>query len=155
FHQQLRRTPFIIWSKDSQIAERISTPMGMSDVLPTLGNMMGFFNQYQLGIDMMNPESVNNKVIFPDGSWVDDTYYYSSSNTKLYSIEGNVVVEEDDEENSTLSAENERIEETIEMSSNIINGDLIRKYNIMLAHNKSKKSKDGSTPEIDNDTKPM
>ena len=45
-----RKVPFIIWTKDMKgTSLNITNPnvMGMYDVMPTLGNMFGFYNQYQ------------------------------------------------------------------------------------------------------------
>ena len=47
-----RKVPFIIWTKDmknSKLNIEVKDVMGMYDVMPTLGNMLGFYNKYQLG----------------------------------------------------------------------------------------------------------
>lgn len=73
-----RKVPFIIWSKDENIGENISTVMGMYDVLPTLSNMFGFENSpYALGNDIIN--SKGNLVPFPNGNWITNNIYYNSS----------------------------------------------------------------------------
>lgn len=126
FLKSLRKTPFIIWSKDGKINDRISTPMGMVDALPTIGNMLGISNPYQLGNDMMSLD--DNLVVFPDASWLDSEFYYSVSSSKLYSLLNNEVLEDVD-----LVHDNEALEGLIELSNNIIQNDLIRLYNIMIA----------------------
>ena len=41
-----RKVPLIIWSKNKKFSETVSTPMGMIDVLPTLGNMLNIRSKY-------------------------------------------------------------------------------------------------------------
>lgn len=126
--QELKRTPFIIWSKDSKVNEIINTPMGMVDALPTLSNMLGLFNPYQLGKDIMTVE--DNTVIFPDGDWLNRESYYSASSSKLFNFN-----REEIEENPDLVALNEDIEKKILLSNNIIQNNLIKFYNGLLANN--------------------
>ena len=40
--------------EEKGINKEISNVMGMYDVMPTLGNMFGFYNKYQLGHDIFN-----------------------------------------------------------------------------------------------------
>lgn len=132
FAKELKRTPFIIWSKDNKVNGNINTPMGMIDAMPTLGNMLGIFNPYQLGVDMM---SVNeNRVIFPDGDWINNDSYYSVASSKLYSFNNDEVIED-----PNLIATNENIEERIQLSNSIIQNNLIRLFNGLLAQNQKVK----------------
>ena len=43
-----KKTPLIIWSKNEQFSTEVNYYMGMIDVMPTLGNMLGFYNKYSL-----------------------------------------------------------------------------------------------------------
>lgn len=128
FAKELKRTPFIIWSKDNIINETIDTPMGMVDALPTLGNMLGIFNPYQLGVDMMSVE--DNTVIFPEGDWLNSKSYYSVGSSKLYSFN-----RDEAEDNPDLIATNENIEQRIQLSNNIIQNNLIQLFNGLVAEN--------------------
>ena len=67
--------------------------MGMYDVLPTLGNMMGFSSNYALGHDIFSVDE--NVVVFPDGNWLTDKMYYNQSNDtgKLLNPDDTVSVE--------------------------------------------------------------
>ncbi|NLJ78808.1 MAG: sulfatase-like hydrolase/transferase [Tissierellia bacterium] len=125
FLKQLRRTPFIIWSKDQAIRKNIDTPMGMLDVLPTLGNMLGVFNPYQMGVDMMSVDT--NRVIFANGDWINEDFYYLVALSELYDIDTNEIVEDVD-----VSIINESVEKRIELSNNIIENDLIKLFNSFL-----------------------
>ena len=128
FAKELKRTPFIIWSKDKKLIGDIDTPMGMVDALPTLGNMLGIFNPYQLGTDIMSTEE--NTVIFPDGDWLNNESYYSVGSSKLYSFETDEVIEDGD-----MITKNEKIEARIQLSNNIIQNNLIQLFNGLVAQN--------------------
>ena len=119
--QKLRRTPFIIWTKDQAINKEVDTPMGMIDALPSLGNMLGIFNEYQLGSDLMNIDE--NTVVFPDGSWIDDEIYYSASTSLYYDHLGKEL-----EEDQTLVDKTQKTEEGLLLSNEIINSDLIKSH---------------------------
>ncbi len=72
-----RSVPFIIWTKDKQYTQTVNTVMGMYDVLPTLGNMLGVYSPYQLGHDVFSyPDNI---VPFPNGNWVTNKVYYNNS----------------------------------------------------------------------------
>ena len=144
FQRQLRRTPLIIWSKDQLVNGVVDTPTGMVDVLPTLGNMLGIFNPYQLGNDIMTVE--NNTVIFPDGSWIDDKSYYSASSTTLYDLATN---EEEIVEEPDLIAESQLAEDKIQLSNNIIQSNLIKTFNVLIAKNKVKRPIEITPTEIE------
>lgn len=126
FNKELKRTPFIIWSKDYEFAKEIDTPMGMVDALPTISNMFGVFNPYQLGIDIMSVE--NNTVVFPNEDWINDEVYYTASNSKYYSLETHDVIEDEGLLMVSKDAENK-----ILLSNNIVQKDLIKYYNRVLA----------------------
>ena len=75
-----KKVPLIIWSKDLEKSKVIDIPMGMIDVLPTLGNMLGIYNEYALGKDIMNIKDGENIVVFQDGSYITSKIYYSAKN---------------------------------------------------------------------------
>ena len=159
---ELKRTPFIIWSKDKELNEVISTPMGMIDALPTIANMLGVYNPYQLGKDIISTEE--NTVVFSNGDWLNKDSYYVSSSSKLYTFEdieniedgendidieddgnnedtidnGDVVDHNDskDDPNFDLNSLNAKAEELIELSNSIIQYDLIRDFNGLLVEDK-------------------
>ena len=83
-----RNTPFIIWSKGGEYEPKeINQVMGMYDVQPTLGNMLGFENKYALGHDIFSiPEDQENVVIFPNGNFITDTVYYDSQKGTYFDL---------------------------------------------------------------------
>ena len=83
-----RKTPFIIWSKGGECEHKeITQVMGMYDIQPTLGNMLGFDNKYALGHDIFSiPEDEENVVIFPNGNFITDTVYYDSQKATYFDL---------------------------------------------------------------------
>ncbi len=116
-----RSVPFIIWTKDDTIKHKeVDKVMGMYDVLPTLGNMLGISSPYQLGSDIFSTDE--NVVIFPDGDWVTDKMYYSSQRDEGVMLHENETVSKD-----YIEKYNKIAEEKIAVSNSIIVYDLIRK----------------------------
>lgn len=83
-----RRVPFIIWSKDHKNYEpvEIDNVAGMYDVLPTLGNMFGFNNEYALGHDLFSSYAKDNIVVFPNANFITNRIYYSNSKQEYFDL---------------------------------------------------------------------
>lgn len=124
--KQVQKTPLIIWTKDQSLKKKVEEPIGMIDVMPTLANMFSIYNPYQLGQDIFNVE--NNTIIFPDGSFVTKDYYYSSSTLKVYDMESNELLSGEKDFNKDFLEKIESIEKTLELSSNLIENNLIRYF---------------------------
>ena len=117
-----RNVPFIIWTKDGKHQEEITKVMGMYDVLPTLGNMLGFDNQYALGHDIFSIDE--NIVVFPDGNWLTDKMYYNHQKE-----EGKMLDESETVSVDYIEKYNKYAEEVISISDSIIVYDLVSKNN--------------------------
>lgn len=118
-----RKVPFIIWTKDESISHKeVKKVMGMYDVMPTLGNMLGIHSPYALGHDIFSTDE--NVVVFPNGDWLTDKMYYSSQVR-----EGKVLNEHDTVSAEYIDKYNQISEESISVSNSIIVYDLIRKNN--------------------------
>ena len=93
-----RKVPFIIWTKESKdnslLNKEVKDVMGMYDVLPTLGNMLGFYYKNSLGHDIFDIKE-NNIVVFPNGNWVTNKVYYNSQKGEYYSFEGTTITEDE------------------------------------------------------------
>ena len=89
-----KNVPLIIWSKDLKEAKTINTPMGMIDVMPTLGNMLNIYNKYALGVDIMGIGNNENTVVFKDGSYITSKIYYSARNSEAYTISNGIITED-------------------------------------------------------------
>ena len=115
-----KKVPFIIWSNDNQYKKEVKIPMGMIDVLPTLGNMLNIKSDYQLGTDIFNITNGDNMVVFTDASYLTSKIYYSSQKNEIYSINNQAVEEE------YIKKHSEKANEIIKISNEIISFDLIK-----------------------------
>ena len=117
-----RKVPFIIWTKDmkgTKLNKEITNVMGMYDAMPTLGNMLGFYNEYALGNDIFNIKE-NNIVVFPNGNWVTNKIYYNSQKGEYLSLVNEAVSEEEIKNN------NEYATKLLDVSNDIIVFDLLK-----------------------------
>lgn len=118
----LRKVPLIIYSKETKnkLHQEVTNVMGMYDVMPTLGNMFGFYNKYQLGHDIFDIKG-NNIVIFPNGNWVTNkVYYYAQTGSYLALTEEEITPDYIKENNSYA-------EKLLNVSNSTIVFDLIKK----------------------------
>ena len=129
-----KKTPLIIWTKNPEVAKKIniknSNVIGMYDIMPTIGNMMGFRNKFALGHDIYDIKE-NNIVIFPNGNFITNKVYYSNTNSSsriLYHKDknGNDIINVDIEENY-IEDYKKYVEELLDVSNDIIIHDLIYK----------------------------
>lgn len=111
-----RKVPLIIWSNDekfqSEYAKTVSTAMGMYDVAPTLGNMLGVYNKYALGSDIIDKK--DNLVAFPNGNFVTNYVYYND-NKEEYKLLKNVPLSDD-----YITKNKEKTKKIIDVSNDII-----------------------------------
>lgn len=119
-----KKVPFIIWTKDREFNLECDTPMGMIDTSVTLGNMLGVYNKYALGKDIMGIDKEDGIVVFKDGSYITDKIYYSAKNNETYAITSGVISEDYIRKNS------EYADKMIEISNNIITYDLLKDLKI-------------------------
>ena len=118
-----RKTPLIIWSKSTENkAKKVSYFMGMYDVMPTLGNMMGFDNKYALGHDIFNIKD-NNIIVFPTSNWLTKDMYYNAQKAEGYAISTGIIGDDYIANNSKYA------EDLLKVSNDILIYDLIRNSN--------------------------
>lgn len=120
-----RKVPFIIWTKDETFSVEVTTPMGMIDAMPTLGNMLGIHSNYSLGTDILSIEDGDNTVTFIDESFLTSKIYYNAPKGEIYSISNEPVTEDYIKERTTYSSN------LIEVSNDIISYDLITELKSM------------------------
>lgn len=116
-----RKVPFIIWSKDMQGTKlnfENKNVMGMYDVVPTLGNMLGFYNPYVLGHDIYAITD-NNIVVFPNGNWINNKLYYNSQKVAYLPLTEDVITEEE------ITHNTEYTNRLLDVSNDIIVFDLL------------------------------
>ena len=118
-----RKVPFIIWTKDmkgTNLNFENKNVMGMYDVVPTLGNMLGFKNKYALGHDIYNIKE-NNIVVFPNGNWVNNKLYYNSQKAEYMPLVEEAISEEE------INSNTEYTNKLLDISNDIIVFDLLNK----------------------------
>lgn len=118
-----RKVPFIIWTKDmkgTNLNFENKNVMGMYDVVPTLGNMLGFKNPYALGHDIYNIKE-NNIVVFPNGNWVNNKLYYNSQKAEYLPLVEEAISEEE------INLNTEYTNKLLDVSNDIIVFDLLNK----------------------------
>ena len=119
YHYELnRKVPLLILTKDQVVQGEVDKVMGMYDVMPTLGNMLGFYNRYALGHDIFEVEG-DNIVVFPNGNWLTDKVYYNSQKGEYMSLKEEVISDDYIREN------NEYTETLLDISNNMIVFDLL------------------------------
>ena len=119
-----RKVPFIIWTKNisgTKYSGNINKVMGIIDVMPTLGNMLGVKNEFALGHDIFSTN--DNVVVFPDGSFITDKVYYDSSSEEYRQLDLNSSISLD-----YLTTNQEYANKMISLSNKIITHNLIKRY---------------------------
>lgn len=114
-----KKTPLIIWSKNEQFSTEVNYYMGMIDVMPTLGNMFGLYNQYALGNDIFEIQD-DNIVVFPNGNFLTNKVYYYNSKEEYKALSLNEPLSEE-----YINKAKAKADEIIDISNDIIVYDLI------------------------------
>lgn len=119
-NELFKNTPLILWTKDNKIKGKVSYPMGMIDVLPTISNMLGIKNEYSLGHDIFEIKN-NNTVVFPNGNFLTSKMYYnySKNETRIF---GEETIDAD-----YIDERKKCTEQILQISDDIIVYDLIEK----------------------------
>ena len=125
-----RKVPLLIWTKDQVVSGTVDYTMGMYDVMPTIGNMLGFYNKYALGHDIFEIKD-DNIVVFPNGNWVSSIMYYNSQKGQ-YKLLKDVAVSDD-----YIIDNNEYAEKLLDVSNKAIVFDLFNPNSEEAAANKN------------------
>ena len=130
-HELNRSVPFFFWSKNDnqKINKTITNVMGAYDILPTLGNMFGFYNKYALGSDIFNTNN-DNTVIFPNGNYVTNKIYYNSQADEAYDIEKKEVIAKELEPKEYITKRTKETEEKLNISNDILVYNLLKKVGL-------------------------
>ena len=134
-HEINKKTPLVIWTKNANVAKKLkgknTNVIGMYDIMPTLGNMMGFENKYALGHDIYDIKE-DNIVIFPDGDFITNKVYYNNASGNYVTLnretgkEGNLSSSVPISENY-ISDIKKYVEKRLSISNDILVHDLIKK----------------------------
>lgn len=114
----MKKTPFIIWTKDKKYQKEIKNVMGMYDILPTVGNMFGFYPEYAMGNDIMSKSE--KIVIFPNGNFLTNKVYYNNTKDEYYPLTNEAI------DTDYINRLKEYTETRLEVSNDIIVHDLIK-----------------------------
>jgi hypothetical protein len=106
----------------TSLNQEVTNVMGMYDVMPTIGNMLGFYNKYALGHDIFNIKE-NNVVVFPNGNWVTNKVYYNSQKEAYLSLSDEAITEEE------ITYYTEYANKLLDVSNNMIVFDLLNEDN--------------------------
>lgn len=112
-----RKVPLLIWTKDQVVTGTVDYTMGMYDVMPTIGNMLGFYNKYALGHDIFEIKD-DNIVVFPNGNWVTNLMYYNSQKGQYKLLKDEVISDD------YILLNNEYAEKLLDVSNKAIVFDL-------------------------------
>ena len=122
-HELNKKTPLIMWTKNKSLRNKlhgtVSNVMGMYDVMPTIGNMLGIENPYALGNDIFNIKS-DNVVVFPNGNFLTNMIYYNNSTGESKLLKEGAILDKDYIDNYISYAE-----KRLEVSNSIIVHDLL------------------------------
>jgi phosphoglycerol transferase MdoB-like AlkP superfamily enzyme len=116
-----RNTPLLIWTKDHKYVKKYSYKMGMIDVLPTIGNMMGFKSKFALGHDIFEIKD-DNIITFPNGNFLTKNVYYNNSKNQYKVLKPDIVIDA-----SYIEKCKNYTDELLDISNDIIVYDLIKK----------------------------
>ena len=120
-HELLKNTPLILFTTDKKLKGHFSYPMGMIDVLPTIGNMLGIQNKFALGNDIFEVKN-DNVVVFPNGNFLTDKLYYSNSKDEYRIFGTDAIIDAD-----YIIVRKKMSEELLQVSNDMIVYDLIEK----------------------------
>ena len=130
-HELNRSVPFFFWSKNDnqKINKTITNVIGAYDILPTLGNMFGFYNKYALGSDIFNTNN-DNTVIFPNGNYVTNKIYYNSQADEAYDIEKKEVIAKELEPKEYITKRTKETDQKLNVSNDILVYNLLKKVGL-------------------------
>lgn len=115
-----KKTPLIIWTKNEILNTKVDYYMGMIDVMPTIGNMLGIYNKYALGHDIFEVKN-DNIIAFPNGNFLTNKVYYRNSKEEYKPLNIDEILSEDYINNARGYTDT-----LIDISNGIITHDLIK-----------------------------
>lgn len=119
----LQKVPMAIHFPKDQYKGVNHTYGGQIDLYPTICNLFNINNKYMLGKDLLNAK--NGDVLFRKGSFTDGKIFYIDSTDSYYDIKTGNKVEETEE----LKNKKEEVLTRLEYSDDVLNHNLIQKFN--------------------------
>ncbi len=112
-----KNTPLILWTKDKSLSGTVDYYMGMIDVAPTIGNMLGIYNKYALGHDIFEIKN-DNIIAFPNGNFLTSKLYYNNTKGE-YKVFNDEIIDQ-----NYIDTCKNYVEELLEVSNDFIVYDL-------------------------------
>ena len=121
-YAKLQKVPMLIHFPDGSNKGVNSIPGGEVDIYPTLCNLFDLPNKNLMGKDLFNPKV--KEVIFRNGSFIDDNYYYLSQTNTYFDISTEQKIDETD----NLKTKKENVMNQLEYSDEILKHNLFKKF---------------------------
>lgn len=113
------KVPLIIQLPDSNVSKKVGDRGGMIDIFPTVSNLMGIENYYQMGRDLLNTDEET--LILKAGSFIDQNKLYFAPTHTVYDMETGEIIEE-----HQLEAVIREVEAALDISTTIHQTDYFR-----------------------------
>ncbi|MCI1944047.1 LTA synthase family protein [Clostridium luticellarii] len=121
--EKLQKVPLLVHFPDESVKGVNDTYGGEMDIYPTVCNLFDLPGKNMFGKDLFNPK--NQRVIFRNGSFIDENYYYSAQDDVYYSVRTRKKLPE----NSSLKKEKDSTLDQLGYSDYILRHDAIDKLN--------------------------
>ncbi|MBC2581589.1 LTA synthase family protein [Clostridium sp. DJ247] len=121
---KLQKVPLIIHFPEENYISINATLGGQMDIYPTICNLFDLPNKNLMGKDLFN--SRGSKVIFRDGSFIDDNYYYMAQTNTYYDMNSSKKISEND----NLKDSRENALDQLQYSDEILKHNLLKKFKL-------------------------
>ncbi|AKN33713.1 alkaline phosphatase [Clostridium carboxidivorans P7] len=119
---KLQKVPMMIHFPDESIKGVNNIYSGQMDIYPTIANLFNLSDKNFMGKDLFNSSEGN--IIFRDGSFIYNNYYYVSQKNSYYNISTNQKIDETD----ALKKKKEDVLNQLQYSDEILKHNLLKKF---------------------------
>ncbi|WPC42601.1 LTA synthase family protein [Clostridium sp. JS66] len=119
---KLQKVPMMIHFPDESIKGVNNIYSGQMDIYPTMANLFNLSDKSFMGKDLFN--SSEGDIIFRDGSFIYNNYYYVSQKNSYYNISTNQKIDETD----SLKKKKEDVLNQLQYSDEILKHNLFKKF---------------------------
>lgn len=119
---KLQKVPMMIHFPDESIKGVNTIYSGQMDIYPTMANLFSLSDKSFMGKDLFNSSQGN--VIFRDGSFIYNNYYYVSQKNSYYNMSTNQEIDETD----SLKKKKEDVLNQLQYSDEILKHNLLKKF---------------------------
>ncbi|AWI03378.1 LTA synthase family protein [Clostridium drakei] len=119
---KLQKVPMMIHFPDESIKGVNTIYSGQMDIYPTMANLFSLSDKSFMGKDLFNSSQGN--IIFRDGSFIYNNYYYVSQKNSYYNMSTNQEIDETD----SLKKKKEDVLNQLQYSDEILKHNLLKKF---------------------------